>query len=133
MDTRVMTGLPMVMGDAASLTRAVQNLISNAIKYSDAERWIGVSVFTEGAFAKIAVQDRGPGVAPSDLPHIFEPFYRGRSAVEGQIQGSGIGLSLVKQAVDAHGGRIDVSSDRGVGSTFCISLPIANPPETASK
>ena len=92
-----------------------------------------MSVFTEGSFAKIAVHDRGPGIAPSDLPHIFEPFYRGRSAVEGQIQGSGLGLSLVKQAVDAHGGRIDVSSNRGVGSTFCISLPITNPPETASK
>jgi signal transduction histidine kinase len=125
LEKQIADDLPPVMGDSASLTRAVQNLISNAIKYGGSERWIGLSVFTEGVWIKIAVQDRGPGISSSDLPHIFEPFYRGRSAVAAQIQGSGLGLSLVKQTVEAHGGRIDLSTNQSTGSTFCISLPIA--------
>ena len=59
-----------------------------------------------GVWSRIPVQDRGIGISSSDLPHIFEPFYRGRSAVDGQIQGSGLGLSLVKEIVDAHGGEL---------------------------
>jgi signal transduction histidine kinase len=134
-ESHIAPELPPVMGDSFSLTRAVQNLVSNAIKYSGAGRWIGVSAFADGRWVKIAVQDRGSGTPSADLPHIFEPFYRGRSAVEGQVQGSGLGLSLVKQAVDAHGGRIDVASnhgDGGDGSTFCISLPMASPPEAST-
>jgi signal transduction histidine kinase len=130
-ENRILQDVPSVMGDPASLTRAVQNLISNALKYGGPERWIGLSVFTEGRWVKIAVQDKGAGIPSSDLPHIFEAFYRGRAPIDAQIQGSGLGLSLVKQAVDAHGGRIDVSSNIGAGSTFCLSLPIANAPEAS--
>jgi signal transduction histidine kinase len=116
--------LPPVMGDASSLTRAVQNLISNAIKYGALSRWIGVSILTEGSWVKLAVLDRGPGISSSDMPHIFDPFYRGRSAIDAQIQGSGLGLSLVKQAVESHGGHVEVQSDPGRGSSFCIKLPV---------
>ena len=128
-ETRISGAVPPIMGDPAALARAVQNLISNALKYGGSERWIGLSVFTEDRWVKVTVQDKGRGISSSDLPHIFDPFYRGRVAVEEQIQGSGLGLSLVKRAVDAHGGRIDVSSSVGGGSTFCISLPAANSSE----
>ncbi len=77
-----------------------------------------------GAEVQITVEDRGAGIAAVDLPHIFEPFYRGRGAVAAQIQGSGIGLSLVKQIVEAHGGRISVRSVPGVGSAFTLHLPV---------
>jgi signal transduction histidine kinase len=126
-ERRIPEDVPPVMAEPVSLTRAVHNLISNAIKYAGEERWIGLSVFTEGQWLKLAVQDRGPGISSADLPHIFEPFYRGRYAVEGQIHGSGLGLSLVKEAVEQHNGQIHVASNPGTGSTFCISLPVGQP------
>jgi len=131
-ERRIPEEVPPVMAEPVSLTRAVQNLISNAIKYAGEERWIGLSIFTEGQWLKLAVQDRGPGIPAVDVPHIFEPFYRGRSAIEGQIHGSGLGLSLVKQAVEQHNGVIHVASNPGAGSTFCISLPVVQPSEISS-
>jgi signal transduction histidine kinase len=131
-ERRIPEDVPPVMAEPVSLTRAVHNLLSNAIKYAGEERWIGLSIFTEGQWLKLTVQDRGPGIPSADLPHIFEPFYRGRSAVEGQIHGSGLGLSLVKQAVDQHNGSIHVASSPGTGSTFCICLPVGPPLEISS-
>jgi signal transduction histidine kinase len=113
----------MVQADAASMDRAVQNLISNAIKYSGSSKWIGISMNQESGWVRIAVHDKGIGISSSERSHIFEAFYRGRSAVDGQIQGSGLGLCLVKQIVDAHSGEIEVSSNPEGGSTFCIKLP----------
>jgi signal transduction histidine kinase len=73
----------------------------------------------------MSVADRGHGIAPDDLAHIFEPFYRGRTAVEQQIRGNGIGLSLVQQLLKALGGRVTVQSAPGQGATFTLHLPIA--------
>src|SRR5262249_9467937 len=87
--------LPPIMADPSSLGRAVHNLIMNAIKYSGNARWMRISIDTEGQWVKLTVQDRGLGIASADLSHVFEPFYRCRAAIEAQIQGSGIGLSLV--------------------------------------
>jgi signal transduction histidine kinase len=123
-ERRIPEDVPAVMGEPVSLTRALHNLLSNAIKYGGDKRWIGLSIFTEGPWVKLAVQDHGPGIPAVELSHIFEPFYRGRSAVEAQIHGSGLGLSLVKQAVEQHNGVIHVSSNPGSGSTFCIALPV---------
>ena len=121
--------LPPVRGDGAALKRALQNLISNAIKYDGESRWVRIGAQRgtgkHGNEVRIAVEDRGLGISSLDIAHIFEPFYRGHEAVAAQIKGSGVGLSLVKQIVEAHGGKISVKSTPGVGSTFTFSLPIA--------
>ena len=71
----------------------------------------------------IIIEDRGLGIAAVDLPHIFEPFYRSADVTSAQIHGSGLGLSLVKHIIEAHGGRINVESSVGRGSTFTLHLP----------
>ena len=73
----------------------------------------------------IAVSDRGRGIDAEDLGRVFEPFYRGRHAVDQQIQGYGLGLSLVQRIAEAHGGRVSVSSETGQGATFTLQLPVA--------
>jgi signal transduction histidine kinase len=73
----------------------------------------------------IIVEDRGLGIGSTDIGHIFEPFYRGHQVVAAQIKGSGVGLSLVKEIVEAHGGRINIKSTPGTGSVFTLYLPLA--------
>lgn len=127
LETHIPPHLPVVQADAAALGRSIQNLIINAIKYSGGQRWIAVRARVargqRGPELLISVQDRGLGIAPADLPHIFEPFYRCPDVVAAQISGSGLGLRLVKQTVEAHGGRVSVESAPGQGSTFTLHLP----------
>lgn len=125
----VNAGLPPVFADAAGVRASVSNLLANAIKYGGADRWVGISATAgsgpAGREVRIAVADHGMGIAPGELPHVFEPFYRGREAQARQIQGNGLGLAIVKGIVQAHGGRITVQSRAGQGSTFVLHLPIA--------
>ncbi len=118
--------LPQLMADAQSLRRAILNLLNNAIKYSGDQRWIKVRARSllsrRGPEIRISIQDHGIGIAPNDLPHIFEPFYRGRSVAASDIHGTGLGLNLVKQIAEAHGGRVSVESTVGQGSTFTLHL-----------
>jgi signal transduction histidine kinase len=116
--------LPSVMGDEDALKSAFQNLFSNAVKYSSTPCELSIAARRQnGTAVEIEVEDHGPGIPASDLPHIFEPFYRGKVARDEQIEGSGIGLSLVKHVVDAHGGTIRVTSPEGGGSRFTVLLP----------
>jgi signal transduction histidine kinase len=123
--------LPPVTGDAAALRSAVQNLVANAVKYGGRDRWVGIraehSQEHRRPEVRITVSDHGAGIPASELPHIFEPFYRGGDALARQIHGNGLGLSLVKRIVAAHGGRVTVETRAGVGSSFTITLPAAEP------
>jgi two-component system, OmpR family, sensor histidine kinase SenX3 len=110
------------------LSRAIQNLLSNAMKYGGDSRWIGLSAepvkTANGEEVLIGVSDRGLGIAPSEQERVFEPFYRGKEAQAAQIRGNGLGLSLVKHIVAAHGGRVSVESKVGQGSEFVLRLPV---------
>jgi len=120
--------LPAVLGDAGTLQSAVQNLVGNAIKYAGDDRWVRVAVTAQRAprpEVRIAVDDHGAGLDAEEQRLVFEPFFRGRAAVANQIKGSGLGLSLVRRIVDAHGGRVELVSAPGRGSTFTICLPAA--------
>jgi signal transduction histidine kinase len=124
-------GLPQVMADQPALKRSLQNLISNAMKYSGDQRVLKIKATSpEGERSNrevcITVEDQGSGIEPADLPHIFEPFYRGREAKAAQIRGSGLGLSLVKHIIEAHGGNVSVKSAPQSGSAFTVHLPAAD-------
>ena len=114
--------LPPVRGDEASVARAVQNLVANAIRHGGEGGWVGVRAGRENGFVDITVEDRGPGIAAADLPHLFEPFYRGRNA---QTRGSGIGLTIVDRIARANGGKVTVARRRERGAAFTLRLPIA--------
>jgi signal transduction histidine kinase len=123
----VAPGLPRVMADPAALSRSIQNLIINALKYggSPPRVTIDASLSTDAREVRVAVSDNGAGIASRDLPHIFEPFYRGATAVARQAHGSGIGLSLVKRLMEDLGGRVSVRTEPARGSAFTLHLPVA--------
>jgi signal transduction histidine kinase len=114
---------PFVLGDKDALRRAVANLVGNAIKHGGDGNSVKVSVESLGSEVSISVSDRGPGIPSSEVPHLFEAFYRGRRARERQVRGSGLGLSLVQQIAREHGGRVEVETYPGNGSRFSLILP----------
>ena len=120
--------LPPISGDAAAMERALQNLISNAIKYGGENPTVNLKaeLGSEKDEVQITVEDQGMGIAPDELPHVFEPFFRGQEVSAAQINGSGLGLSLVKRTVEAQRGRVTVRSAPGHGSSFTIHMPIAS-------
>lgn len=125
-ETAVAVGLPKVVGDEALLRTAIDNLLSNAQKHGREGRWvrIGADFDAEKKDVRISVEDRGPGIDAAEQAEIFAPFCRGRAAMEAQIPGSGLGLSLVRSAVEAHGGSVSVRARPSGGSTFTMHIPI---------
>ena len=120
------TPLPEVSGDAAALRRVFQNLLTNAARHGGTGGWIGVTATAvNGAepILEVRVADRGPGIPEKEQAEIFKPFVRGATAQEKQIRGSGLGLSLVKEIVEAHGGAVLVRNQPGQGATFTVRLP----------
>jgi signal transduction histidine kinase len=120
-----------VMGDLKALSRCLQNLIGNAMKYSGKSRWIGVSADIADSPERrrevhISVSDRGVGISSEELTQIFKPFYRSPDAVAAQIHGTGLGLSVAKHIAESLGGRISVTSEVAVGSVFTLHLPLAD-------
>jgi signal transduction histidine kinase len=119
--------LPPVSGDAASLRRVFQNLITNAAKHGGDGKWIGITAaVVNGENAptiEVRVEDRGAGIAESEQAEIFKPFARGAAAKARQVRGSGLGLSLVREIVEHHHGSVTVNSKPGRGAAFIVSLP----------
>lgn len=129
LDTELPTIDCPVRADPEALSRALQNLLSNAVKFGGSRP--AVSLRLHGAEAdddiRIAVHDRGSGIAAEDLPRIFEPFFRAAAARAAKLPGNGLGLALVQRIVAAHDGRVEVESRPGGGATFTIRLPKAKP------
>lgn len=121
--------LPAVTGDPLALRRAFQNLIANAVKHGGEGGWIGVTVRatngSEPPAIEVQVCDRGPGIPEKEQAEIFKPFMRGAVAQSRQVRGSGLGLSLVREIVEAHGGTVAVCSKPGSGATFTVRLPVS--------
>ncbi len=116
--------LPRVTGDPDALQEVVMNLLSNAVKYSGTRKEIDLKVRRTPGFIELAVADKGLGIAESDLPHIFEQFYRVKDDRSRQVGGVGLGLTVVKHIVEAHRGTVTVSSTPGVGTRFVVKLPL---------
>jgi two-component system phosphate regulon sensor histidine kinase PhoR len=119
--------LPELRGDAPALRRAIANLVSNAAKFAAAGHWIAVRAAArpEHHAVELRVEDRGPGIPRQERERVFEPFYRGDAAERNQAPGSGLGLSLVRHVVRAHGGSVRVEPREGGGSAFVVELPTA--------
>ncbi len=117
--------LPCVYADRMRLLQILTNLLSNAVKFSPPGAPIRLSAYAEDSYVVLQVEDQGTGIAPEDLPHIFEPFYRTRQSDERRIQGTGLGLAIVKRLVEFQGGSIEVVSTVGAGSVFTVRLPAA--------
>jgi signal transduction histidine kinase len=127
-ETEVPADLPEVLIDRGALGLIVRNLVDNAARHGGAGKWVGVRARLEpdGRHVLLSVEDRGPGIAAEDRPHLFEPFYRGRGVVGSATPGSGLGLDLVRRAAAAHGGTVSVSSGAGGhGALFSVRLPAA--------
>ena len=124
-DVRIPLDLPLVVGDRAALARVFQNLVGNAAKYGAPGGWLGIVAEAGASDVRVTVADRGMGIAQEDRSKIFDPFYRSAEAVAAQIQGAGLGLSLVQRIVQAHRGRVEVKSAPGAGSEFTVVLPAA--------
>lgn len=125
-ETTISPDLPEVHGDPVALKQALQNLFSNAIKYGGTKQSVRINAYGSANQILIAIEDAGMGISKADISRIFEPFYRGREAIAEQIPGTGIGLSLVKQIVEAHNGSISVKSSPGAGTVFTLQLPVAS-------
>ena len=114
-----------VHGSARRLGQVIDNLISNAVKYTPKHGRIAVSLHREGQEVVLRVQDSGIGIDPQDQPYVFDRFYRVRNVQTADIEGTGLGLAIVKSIVERHKGRVWLESEPGEGSTFGVTLPAA--------
>jgi signal transduction histidine kinase len=121
--------LPDVRGDRVAVELVFRNLIGNAVRHGAGGKWIGVSAAVCGDDVEVRVCDHGPGIPEAERERIFEPFYRGEQTRSQRVQGTGLGLSLVKETVERHQGSVEVQSPPGGGSQFTVRLPAI--PETA--
>jgi signal transduction histidine kinase len=116
--------IPPVNVDREAIARSLLNLVNNALKYSKDNKYIGVSLYRANGSVKLEVQDHGIGIPADEHEKIFEKFYRVGDPLVHNTKGSGLGLSLVRHIVQAHGGEVQVDSAPGRGSKFTISLPV---------
>jgi signal transduction histidine kinase len=126
-DLEIDPGGRRVLGDGTALRSSVRNLVENALKYGGSPAWARVRVTCDDGpprEVRVTVDDRGPGIAAPDVPHVFEPFYRGRLALERRVAGSGLGLHIVKRSIEAAGGRVSLRTGRGSGTAITLHLPL---------
>jgi PAS domain S-box-containing protein len=121
-EVRFPRSFPLVQADEQRLTQVLNNLLSNAVKYSPEGGLVSVQGSRKGGEVTVCVADEGPGIDPSDAPHVFERFFRSTGAAR-RTKGAGLGLFLAKSVVEAHGGRIWVDTGRERGARICFSLP----------
>jgi signal transduction histidine kinase len=123
-EERISEDLPPMRVDREAIARSLLNLVNNALKYSQQEKYLGVNLYRENGSVKLEVVDHGIGISRPEQHKIFEKFYRVGDPLVHNTKGSGLGLSLVRHIVEAHGGDVSVESTPGRGSKFVIALPV---------
>jgi signal transduction histidine kinase len=125
LSTSLPDGLPQVDIDPHRISQVLRNLLDNAVAHTNKGDSITVSAGQQGAWVEVTVTDAGEGIPTEDLPNVFERFYRVDKSRTRATGGSGLGLTITKRLVEAHGGKIEVHSEPGKGSRFAFTLPIA--------
>jgi len=122
------TNIPLIYGDRAQLAQVVNNLLSNAFKYGKkgAPVTINLTPNKAGTMLRLSISDQGDGIAPEHIPRLTERFYRVDKGRSKSIGGTGLGLAIVKHITERHGGRMEIISDVGIGTTVSVLLPIAS-------
>ncbi|MDF2926463.1 MAG: PhoR protein [Paenibacillaceae bacterium] len=123
----------LIRADKEKIIQVLHNLISNAIKYSPEAEYVDISLFREDGHAVISIRDYGLGIPASSMPHLFKKFYRVEKPEHRKIRGTGLGLTIVKEITEAHGGEVQVSSVYGEGTVFRVRLPAYFSPELEGK
>jgi signal transduction histidine kinase len=118
--------LPEMNFDGEAIASVLINLLGNAMKFSPKEKEVTVRLFRDNGNVVLQVADKGIGIHKKEIPRIFERFYQAENKTVSEAKGSGLGLTLVKHVVEAHGGTIEVESEPGKGSTFSVILPVTN-------
>jgi signal transduction histidine kinase len=126
LELRIGDALPAASLDREAVSRALLNVLDNAAKYSGDNRVIELSAGTGAEHIEWEIRDHGPGIAPDDLPRVFERFFRSAKNLDSNIRGSGVGLTIVKHTVEAHGGTISIESVEDRGTTVRIEIPAEN-------
>ena len=124
LDTNLEVFDDLIYGDADAITEAIENIISNAIRFSSEKKEIQVFTYAKDNFSCVSVKDNGIGIDQNDLNKIFDPFYRSENAKVQKIEGTGLGLPIVKHIIEAHKGKILIESNPEKGSTFTLCFPI---------
>jgi len=124
LDVAIASALPTIAGDPVRLKQALSNLVDNAIKYTSEAGHIWVRLARRDDRIVFEVQDTGYGIPKTSQAKLFQRFYRAKAPGTENIDGTGLGLSLVKLVVEQHGGRVSVESEVGHGSTFRVELPV---------
>ena len=127
LEEKIEDNLPPLQVDREAIARSLLNLVNNAVKYSVSDKYLGVSLYRRNGGVNLEVVDHGIGIPPNEQAKIFEKFYRACDPLVHNTKGSGLGLSLVRHIVEAHGGEVGVESSPGKGSKFTITLPLQNP------
>jgi signal transduction histidine kinase len=126
-EQKIDNDLPQVSVDREAIARSLLNLVNNAVKYSATEKYLGVNLYRHSGGVNLEVVDHGIGIPAKEQPKIFDEFYRVCDPLVHDTKGSGLGLSLVRHIVQAHGGEVAVESEPGHGSKFIITLPLQTP------